>query len=320
MNDETQTNQNPSTDSDQDQTAESHTSEENTEETPTPQKEPQKPEQTPTPEAAEPTQETPDETTEGGEKADENNENTETSEKEAEPEASEENAAPESESEEEGEHSEDGESAEETDEEADESILARSLLGNSKKTNLKTSIGKQAKNTGRNWYVIHTYSGYEDAVEKALRQRIDSLNMHDMIFDVIVPKESTITIKKGEHVTEKKRLFPGYVLVEMIVTDESWYVVRNTPNVTGFVGSGTIPVPVQPEEFNVIQKHLKKEEPKFKIDFSVGEQVIISDGPFKSYEGLIDYVDEKKGKLKVLVTIFGRETPVELDFVQVKKK
>lgn len=189
-----------------------------------------------------------------------------------------------------------------------------------KKTSLKTSIGKQAKGTGRNWYVIHTYSGYEDAVEKALRQRIESLNMNDLIFDVIVPKESTITIKKGEHVTEKKRLFPGYVLVDMIVTDESWYVVRNTPNVTGFVGSGTIPVPVRPEEFDVIQKHIKKEEPKFKINFSVSEQVIISDGPFKNYEGLIDSIDEKKGKLKVLVTIFGRETPVELDFVQVKKK
>lgn len=189
-----------------------------------------------------------------------------------------------------------------------------------KKTSLKTSIGKQAKNTGRNWYVIHTYSGYEDAVEKALRQRIESLNMHDLIFDVIVPKENTITIKKGEHVTEKKRLFPGYVLVDMIVTDESWYVVRNTPNVTGFVGSGTIPVPVRPEEFEVIQKHIKKEEPKFKINFVLGEQVIISDGPFKNYEGMIDGIDEKKGKLKVLVTIFGRETPVELDFVQVKKK
>lgn len=189
-----------------------------------------------------------------------------------------------------------------------------------KKTALKTSIGKQLKGTGRNWYVIHTYSGYEDAVEKALRQRIESLNMHDLIFEVVVPKESTITIKKGEHVTERKRLFPGYVLVDMIVTDESWYVVRNTPNVTGFVGSGTIPVPVRPEEFNIIEKHMKKEEPKFKINFKVGEQVIISDGPFKNYEGLIDAIDEKKGKLKVLVTIFGRETPVELDFVQVKKK
>ena len=189
-----------------------------------------------------------------------------------------------------------------------------------KKTALKTSIGKQAKNTGRNWYVIHTYSGYEDAVEKALRQRIESLNMHDLIFDIIVPKESTITIKKGEHVTEKKRLFPGYVLVDMIVTDESWYVVRNTPNVTGFVGAGTTPVPVLPEEFDVIKKHLRKEEPKFQINFKKGENVMIDDGPFKTYEGLISEVDEKKGKVKVLVTLFGRETPVELDFVQVKKK
>lgn len=212
------------------------------------------------------------------------------------------------------------EEAEET-EEADDEPATPSLMGmDQKKTALKTSVGKQAKGTGKNWYVIHTYSGYEDAVEKALRQRIESLNMHDLIFDIIVPKESTITIKKGEHVTEKKRLFPGYVLVNMIVTDESWYVVRNTPNVTGFVGSGTIPVPVRPEEFDVIQKHVKKEEPKFKINFQVGENVIVSDGPFKNYEGLIDTIDEKKGKLKVLVTIFGRETPVELDFVQVKKK
>lgn len=193
-------------------------------------------------------------------------------------------------------------------------------LAGKKRTNLRTSTGKQAKNTGRNWYVLHTYSGYEDAVEKALRQRIESLNMHDLIFDVIVPKESTITIKKGEHVTEKKRLFPGYVLVDMIVTDESWYVVRNTPNVTGFVGAGTTPVPVLPEEFDVIKKHLKQEEPKFNINFRVGENVIINEGPFKGYEGLINSVDEKKGKIKVLVTMFGRETPVELDFVQVNKK
>jgi transcriptional antiterminator NusG len=213
-----------------------------------------------------------------------------------------------------------GKEAIDGDSEEKEIMEGSSLLMREKKTALKTSVGKQAMNTGRNWYVIHTYSGYEDAVEKALRQRIESLNMHDLIFDIIVPKESTITIKKGEHVTEKKRLFPGYVLVEMIVTDESWYVVRNTPNVTGFVGSGTIPVPVHPEEFNVIQKHIKKEEPKFKINFQIGEQVTISDGPFKTYEGLIDTIDEKKGKLKVLVTIFGRETPVELDFVQVKKK
>jgi transcription termination/antitermination protein NusG len=198
-----------------------------------------------------------------------------------------------------------------------------SLAGSSveeKRTALKTSTGKQKSGTGRHWYVIHTYSGYEDAVEKALRQRIESLNMQDLIFDIIVPKEKTITIKKGEHITEKKRLFPGYVLVEMVVTDESWYVVRNTPNVTGFVGSGTTPVPVLPEELDIIKRHQKDEEPKFKISFSVGDNVIIEDGPFKSYEGIVDAVDDKKGKIKVLITIFDRETPVELDFVQVKKK
>jgi len=181
-------------------------------------------------------------------------------------------------------------------------------------------MAKQAKNTGRNWYVLHTYSGYEDAVEKALRQRIDAFNMHDYIFDVKVPKETQIVIKRGEPVQEKKRIFPGYVLVDMIVTDYSWYVVRNTPNVTGFVGSGNIPVPVTPEEFGIIEKRTGLEQPKFKIDFKVGEHVAIISGPFANYDGLIDKIDPEKGKVKVLVSIFDRETPVELDFTQIKKK
>lgn len=181
-------------------------------------------------------------------------------------------------------------------------------------------MAKQAEGTGRNWYVVHTYSGYEDAVREALLQRIESLGMHDMIFDVVVPKETQIVIKKGEPVTEEKRIFPGYVLVEMIVTDYSWYVVRNTPNVTGFVGSGTTPVPVSPEEFKVIKRRMGEQEPKFKIDFSVGDTVIILDGPFVNYDGVVNNVDEEKGKIKVLITIFGRDTPVELDFTQVRKK
>ncbi|MBI5412180.1 transcription termination/antitermination factor NusG [Candidatus Peregrinibacteria bacterium] len=181
-------------------------------------------------------------------------------------------------------------------------------------------MGKQAKNTGRNWYVLHTYSGYEDAVEKALRQRIESLNMQDLIFDVAVPKESQIVIKRGEPVQEKKRIFPGYVLVDMIVTDDSWYVVRNTPNVTGFVGSGNIPVPVTPEEFGLVKKRMGMNEPKFKITFKVGEHVAIMDGPFANYDGIVDKIDAEKGKVKVLVSIFDRETPIELDFVQIKKK
>jgi len=179
---------------------------------------------------------------------------------------------------------------------------------------------KQAENTGRHWYVIHTYSGYEDAVREALLQRVESLGLQDYIFDVVVPKETQIVIKKGEPKTEKKRLFPGYVLVDMTVTDYSWYVVRNTPNVTGFVGSGTIPVPVSPEEFKVIKRRMGENEPKFKIDFAVGDNIVILDGPFVNYDGIVNKVDEEKGKVKVLITIFGRETPVELDFTQVRKK
>ncbi|MBT4384180.1 transcription termination/antitermination factor NusG [Candidatus Peregrinibacteria bacterium] len=182
-------------------------------------------------------------------------------------------------------------------------------------------MAKQARNTGRNWYVIHTYSGYEDAVREALLQRIESMNMQDAIFDVIVPKETQIVVKKGKPKTEKKRLFPGYVLVDMIVNDESWYVVRNTPNVTGFVGSGTIPVPVSGDEFGIIERYLHEDEaPKFKITLSVKDLVMILDGPFATYEGVVNEIDEEKGKLKVMISIFGRETPVELDFDQVKKK
>jgi transcription termination/antitermination protein NusG len=181
-------------------------------------------------------------------------------------------------------------------------------------------MARQVAGTGRHWYAIHTYSGYEDAVREALLQRIESLGMQDLIFDVVVPKETQIVIKKSEPVTEEKRIFPGYVLVDMIVNDDSWYVVRNTPNVTGFVGSGTIPVPVSPEEFKVIKRHMGQAEPKFKIDFSIEDNVVILDGPFANYEGIINTIDEEKGKVKVLITIFGRETPVELDFTQVKKK
>lgn len=181
-------------------------------------------------------------------------------------------------------------------------------------------MGKQAENTGRHWYVVHTYSGYEDAVREALLQRIESLGMQDSIFDVVVPKETQIVIKKGEPKTEEKRIFPGYVLVDMTVTDYSWYVVRNTPNVTGFVGSGTTPVPVSIDEFKVIKRRMGESEPKFKIDFTVDDNVVILDGPFVNYEGLINKVDEEKGKVKVLISIFGRETPVELDFTQVRKK
>jgi|SRR3989339_374611 len=183
-----------------------------------------------------------------------------------------------------------------------------------------TSTGKQDPSAGRRWYVIHTYSGYEHAVKKALEQRIETMGMQNHIFNVLVPTEKVMVMKKGKLVEEEKRIFPGYVLVDMIVTDESWYVVRNTPNVTGFVGSGTVPVPVSGDEFKIIKRQIGQQEPVFKIDVNLGDAVVIRTGPFARYEGVINSVDDEKGKVKVLVSIFGRETPVELDFDQIQKK
>lgn len=172
---------------------------------------------------------------------------------------------------------------------------------------------------GRQWYVLHTYSGYEEAVAKNLKQRIESLGMEDKIFNVLVPIEKKIKIKNGKRKIIEEKIYPGYVLVEMIVTDDSWYVVRNTPRVTGFVGSGTVPTPISEEEIKELQKRMGVEEPKFKIDFNVGDMVKITDGPFKETEAKVFEIDEERGRIKVLVSIFGRETPLELDFLQVKK-
>ena len=169
------------------------------------------------------------------------------------------------------------------------------------------------------WYVLHTYSGYEDSVVHNLKQRIESMGMEDKIFDVIVPKEKKIKIRDGKRVTVEEKIFPGYVLVNMIVTDDSWYVVRNTPNVTGFVGSGTVPSPISEDEVKVIQKRMGVEEPKYKVDVIIGDAVKITDGPFKDFDGKVSEIDEKRGKIKVLVSMFGRETPVELDFLQIRK-
>lgn len=180
-------------------------------------------------------------------------------------------------------------------------------------------MAKQSQHHGRAWYVIHTYSGYEDTVARNLKQRIESMDMQDLIFDVIVPKEKKIRIKGGKRVVVDERIYPGYVLVDMMVTDASWYVVRNTPNVTGFIGLGTTPTPVDPQEVMTIKKRMGVIEPKFKIDITAGESVKIVDGPFKDFDGKVQDVDDGKGKVKVLVSIFGRETPVELDFLQIKK-
>lgn len=180
-------------------------------------------------------------------------------------------------------------------------------------------MAKQQSSGERSWYAIHTYSGYENAVLRNLKQRIDSLGMHDKIFNVVVPTEKKIRVKGGKRVMEEERIYPGYVLVEMLVDDESWYVVRNTPRVTGFVGSGTQPVPLTQAEYDALMKHMSTDTVKHKVDLSEGDLVIITDGPFKDLEGKVGGVDEKSGKVKVLVAMFGRETPVELDFLQIKR-
>jgi len=180
-------------------------------------------------------------------------------------------------------------------------------------------MSKQQTTNERRWYVLHTYSGYEDAVAKNLRQRIESLGMEDKIFNVMVPKEKKIKIRNGKKRTVEEKLYPGYVLVEMIVTDDSWYVVRNTPNVTGFVGSGTIPLPVSLDEMTSLKKRVEVEEPKYNIDFSVGDAIKIIDGPFKDSDGKVSGIDKERGKVKVLINMFGRDTPLELDSLQIKK-
>lgn len=180
-------------------------------------------------------------------------------------------------------------------------------------------MAKQILNQGRRWYVLHTYSGYEENVSHNLKQRIESMDMEDKIFNILIPTEKKIKIKNGKRKVIEEKIFPGYVLVEMVVNDDSWYVVRNTPNVTGFVGTGTIPTPIADKEVKELQKRMGVEEPKFQIDVSVGSPVRIVDGPFKNLEGKVTNVDEEKGKIKVLVSMFGRETPVELDFLQIKK-
>jgi len=180
-------------------------------------------------------------------------------------------------------------------------------------------MAKQVIEQQRNWYVIHTYSGYEDAVAKNLKQRIESLGMENKIFDVIVPKEKKIKIKNNKRKTIEEKIFPGYVLVEMIVDDESWYVVRNTPRVTGFLGAGTTPIPVSQSDINDLMKRMDAGEPEMQIDFEIGTAVKITDGPFKGFEGKVSEIDQTRGKIKVMVNMFGRDTSVELDSLQLKK-
>lgn len=190
-----------------------------------------------------------------------------------------------------------------------------------KKTVKKPDPKKGLSQKGeRHWYAVHTYSGYEDAVARYLKQRVDSLEMNDKIFNIIVPKEKKIRIKNGKRKETEDKIYPGYVLVDMVMSEDSWYVVRNTPRVMGFVGAdSTEPSPLSKEEVGHLLSQIKGEEKKITIDYQVGEMVKITDGPFKDQEGKISGIDEEHSKVKVMVPIFGRETAVELDLLQVQK-
>ncbi len=178
---------------------------------------------------------------------------------------------------------------------------------------------EQEYEDGRHWYVVHCYSGYENKVRHAIEQRIETMDMEDRIFDVIVPTEEEIEIKDGKRRTVERRVFPGYILVQMIMDEDSWYVVRNTPGVTGFVGMGNKPTPLTEPEVAQIMKRMEAEAPVVKVTFKTGQKVRIIDGPFNDIVGIVSEIDMDRAKVRVLVSFFGRETPVELDFLQVEK-
>jgi len=183
----------------------------------------------------------------------------------------------------------------------------------------KAAEFEQVQDDDRRWYVIHTYSGYENKVKQNLEHRIDSMEMRDQIFRVIVPTEEEIEIKNGQRRVVSKKIYPGYVLVQMRLTDDSWYVVRNTPGVTSFVGHGNRPMPLEDSEVKSILKQMEAEAPKVRVSYQVGQAVKITDGPFTDFEGVVDAIDHERGRVRVLVSFFGREAPIELDFLQVTR-
>jgi len=186
--------------------------------------------------------------------------------------------------------------------------------------NVNPGPDKKEHSGKREWYAVHTYSGYEEAVARYLKQRVESLSMEDKIFNIIVPKEKKIKVKSGRRTSVEEKIYPGYVLVEMVLADDSWYVVRNTPRVTGFVGAdNTKPTPLSKEEVESLLSRMGKEESRFNVDLRVGDVVKVIDGPFKDYDGKVAEIDEEKGRVKVLVPVFGRDTAVDLDSLQVKK-
>lgn len=186
-------------------------------------------------------------------------------------------------------------------------------------TKIEETVKLADPKNGARWYIVHTYSGHEDKVARSLKQRVETMGFTEKIFDIVVPTRNTIKVYQGKKETVKEKIFPGYVLVRMILDDESWLLVRTTSGVTAFIGAGNKPTPISDKEVEAIEKFSKTEEPLYKTAFSRGEAVKIVDGPFADFLGTIDSIDEAKGKLKVLVNIFGRETPVELDFLQVAK-
>jgi len=180
-------------------------------------------------------------------------------------------------------------------------------------------MGLRVSENGKDWYVIHTYSGYEERVKRNLEQRVRFMDSGDEVFEVVIPTEEEVEIRGGQRRTVAKKILPGYILVEMKMTDQSWNIVRNTPGVTGFVGSGGKPVPLEGEEVEQILRQMRSEVPKVKVGFRQGQSVRVTDGPFTDFVGIVDEVGTDKGKVKVLLSLFGRETPVELDFLQVEK-
>lgn len=202
-----------------------------------------------------------------------------------------------------------------------EPVLGDEALGNldSDVAGDTSYVEDELEPDGRAWYVVHCYSGYENKVRHNLEQRIETMGMKDKIFDVVVPTEEEIEVKEGKRRTVERRVFPGYILVNMILSEESWYVVRNTPGVTGFVGMGNTPTPLRPEEVAQIIKRMEAEAPRIKVTFKSGERVRIVDGPFNDFRGTVSEIDMERAKVRVMVNFFGRETPVELDFLQVEK-
>ena len=209
--------------------------------------------------------------------------------------------------------------AEETVEEAKAETQVADTQTEETAEQVETETGVSEPQDDRAWYVIHCYSGYENKVKHNLEQRIETMQMQDQIFQVVVPTEDEMEVRDGKRRVVERRVFPGYILVQMILNNDSWYVVRNTPGATGFVGMGNVPTPLRPEEVQAIMKRMEAEAPKIKVTFKSGQKVRIIDGPFNEFIGMVDEIDMERAKVRVMVSFFGRETPVELDFLQVEK-